>query len=144
MDSDADAGTFSELAAGEAAWLQDLLVALKALSVDVTPDGLSRFFDEEWLLWHGLPADQRPDPNPVINRVGAGLGVVLGTRLDFWWEVFTDRQGADLALRGEPGAFTLFPMSSVAKRWVEGKLGWIPPYIDSAVTTVREARSSTT
>lgn len=140
MDQE-DAGNFSEINEGEAAWLHGLLEELRDLDVEVSPHGLSRYVDDEWRVWNEMVPDQRPDPNPVINRVGAGLGVLLGGRLDLEWQVFTDRQGSDLAVRGEPSGFTFFPMSSVAKRWVDGELGWVEPYVEWAERTVREARS---
>lgn len=138
---DEDAGSFSEINAGEAAWLHSLLEELRDLEVDVSPAGLSRYVDDEWRAWNATSPDRRSDPNPVINRVGAGLGVLLGGRLDLEWRVFTDRHGSDLAVRGEPGGFTFFPMSSVAKRWTEGELDWVEPYMEWAERTVRDARS---
>lgn len=140
MDPD-DAGAFSEINAGEAAWLNGLLEGLRDLDVEVSPHGLSRYVDGEWRVWNEMVPDQRPDPNPVINRVGAGLGVLISGRLDLEWQVFTDRQGSDLAVRGEPGGVAFFPMSSVAKRWVDGELGWVEPYVQLAESIVRQARS---
>jgi hypothetical protein len=43
--------------------------------------------------------------------------------------------------RGERGAFTFFPMSSLAKWWPDGELGWVEPYVEWAEHAVHEARS---
>lgn len=67
--------------------------------------------------------------------------MVLGGRLDLEWQVFTDHEGSDLVVSGEPGAITLFPISSVAKRWAEGELDWVEPYVEWAGHAVHEARS---
>ncbi|MDH6180364.1 hypothetical protein M2152_000546 [Microbacteriaceae bacterium SG_E_30_P1] len=134
--------TFSELNEAESAWLASLLDELVAAGIDLSPEDLSQYFDNEWGAWAALAEDARPDPSATITRIGAGVGAVVAERLGFGWGVVTDEYGSDLAIRGEIRELTFFPISSVAKRWMSGDLGWIVPFVNWAITSVEDARST--
>lgn len=123
-------------------WLGGLLGELAVAGVELTPEGLSSYFDNEWRAWAALAEGTGYDPSAVITRIGAGLGSLLTEKLGFGWGVVTDEYGSDLAVRGDIRDLTFFPISSVAKRWTNGELRWIVPFVNWAITSVDEARAS--
>lgn len=127
--------TLSALAAEEEAWLQQLRDEIATAGVAGTSESLSDYFDAQRLKWQWNST--AVDANRVINQVGVGLGDILVAGLDLQWCVYTDAQGSDLAVVGSRDDFTLFPVSSVAKRWLDGEREWIPAFVDWAASNRR-------
>lgn len=56
------------------------------------------------------------------------------------WLVVTDELGTALVVKSEPHDLTFFRMSSAAKRWTDGELSWIMPFVDFAAAEVSRVR----
>lgn len=123
-----------EINAAEAAWLQQLLDELLAQGVNpVDIHALGRYYDTTYATWAAADPSLREDPNAVVNRVGAGLGEHLRTRLPLRWVVVTDEYGTDMCVHGQPGDVVIAPMSMVGKRWSDGVTGFLPDLADTVV-----------
>ncbi len=125
--------------AGEKLWIADNLQALDELGVNVADiASLSHAYDEHFESWASDTPDERLDPNPLINMFGIGLGEHFVRSTGLQWVVISDEQGTDLAVRhpSGPGQSTLFPISSVAKRWVEGSTGFMTSFVSEATKRV--------
>lgn len=129
---------FSELNADERSWLDSLVAELASENVGIAPEELAAYFDEQWQSWTATAVEDRADPNPIVNRIGAGLGEYLAAEMGLRWMVITDDFGSDLVVRREASNLVLFPMSSVAKRWESGELGWLDPFAQWVITQSRD------
>jgi hypothetical protein len=129
---------FSELTLAETAWLDDLLAGLRRDGVDpLDLDALTRYYDDNYAAWLAS-GRQSPDPNLIINRVGAGLGECLRSRLPLQWVVVTDQWGTDLAVHGHPGNVVMTPMTMIGKRWSDGETGFVADLARGAVEAAAE------
>jgi Domain of unknown function (DUF3806) len=129
--------TIEELNECERSWVESLLDALREAGVDVTdPASLGGFFDDALAAWRARPERDRPDPNPLINLIGAGLGQHLADRCGLRWVIAGDEHGTELALHRADNDILLFPANAVAKRWVDGTAGFIPPFVADVATQI--------
>lgn len=121
-----------DLNPAEAAWLDELRGTLPGGSGLLEPAAIGRLFDDALDGWLATPPTERQDPNVVINAVGVAVGDAVCARVPgARWAVVVDAAGSDLAIvLPPPDDVTVFPTSSVAKRWTEGERGWIPQFID--------------
>ncbi|MDO5094670.1 MAG: DUF3806 domain-containing protein, partial [Propionibacteriaceae bacterium] len=108
--------TLIPLNEAEAAWLAGLSKSLSDRGIQDLA-ALSAFFATQKEAWLALPADERPDPNPLINSVGAAVGDHLVAELGMEWMVASDEHGVEAAVVGQPGDVLVYPMNAVAKRW---------------------------
>jgi hypothetical protein len=121
----------SDLNPAEAAWLDELREVLAQGAGPLEPAMISDLFDAMLDDWLATPVPKRPDPNSVINAIGVALGDAVCARVPgARWVVVADPAGTDLAIVLPPQDVTVFPTSSVAKRWTAGERGWIPDFID--------------
>ncbi len=121
----------SDLNPAEAAWLDGLRGVLSDGDGALEPAMISNLFDEMLDDWLATPAAERKDPNAVINAIGVAVGDAVCARVPgARWAVVADDSGTDLAIVLPPGDTTIFPTSSVAKRWSDGERGWVPAFID--------------
>jgi hypothetical protein len=126
----------------ERAWLASLLAELHVEGVEIERDSLSRYFDRQRHGWFATRPRKRPDPNPIINRTGAGLGELLIQSSDLRWVVITDEYGTEMAVHGEVGDILLFPMNAVGKRWVDDDRVTLAAFVDEASRSVQDVRAS--
>ena len=108
--------TLTPLNEAEATWIAGLIQSLNDRGI-YDLDALSEFFATQKEAWLALPADERPDPNPLINSVGATVGDHLVAELGMEWVVASDEHGVEAAVVGQPGDVLVYPMNAVAKRW---------------------------
>lgn len=127
--------TIDDLTAAEQQWLQALLSTVDASGVRDAA-GLCAFFEQARDAWWDLPADERPDPNPLINAVGAGVGRLLVDDLGLRWALVTDRHGSELGVVGDP-ELVVYPTAAVAQRW-SGESSTLEEYLVQVSSTVRE------
>ena len=119
-----------------------MLAELHADGVEIERDALSQYFDRLRHGWFATRRRKRPDPNPIINRTGAGLGELLIKALGLRWVVVTDEYGTEMAVHGDAGNIVLFPMNAVGKRWVDDDRASLAAFIDEASRSVRDVRAS--
>jgi hypothetical protein len=131
-----------ELNQAERAWIANLLAELQADGVGIERDALSRYFGQLRAGWFATRRRKRPDPNPIINRTGAGLGELLIHSLGLRWVVVTDEHGTEMAVHGDVGDIVLFPMNAVGKRWVDDDRASLGAFIDQASQSVRDVLAS--
>jgi hypothetical protein len=131
-----------ELNEAERAWIASLLAELHADRVEIERDSLSEYFDRLRHGWFSTRRRKRPDPNPIVNRTGAGLGDLLVRSLGLRWAIVTDEYGTEMAVHGDVGDILLFPMNAVGKRWVDDDRGSLATFIDEASRSVLEVRAA--
>ena len=125
----------------ELEWIADNLARLRSDGVDIADAiSLGGYFDRAYREWAAFPESLRDDPNPVITRVGIGVGEHLRQRTGLEWAIETDEYGTELALIGEPGNVLIFPPNLVAKRWSDEGVGVLPGLIDMVLGTVDDLR----
>jgi hypothetical protein len=128
-----------ELSADERAWIDAHLVGMREANVDVNdPASLGALFDEALAAWYAQPEQDRPDPNPLINSLGVGLGQCIVARTDLRWVIATDENGTDLALHRIANDVLVFPANAVAKRWSARVSGFIPAFVDELTSALDE------
>jgi hypothetical protein len=118
-----------DLSHAETAWLQQQRDAARTLGEQAglagdpiaVCDGLIR-------CWHA--ASSRPDPNPIVNAAGVAVGDVLAREFGLEWKIITDSFGTDMGLWRARGSIILAPTSSVAKRFADGKDGFLPALLE--------------
>lgn len=121
-------------------WIADLIQWFRELGVADDLDGLSEFFAKQKQAWLALPDNDRPDPNPLINSIGAIIGNLLVSRLDMQWVVASDEYGTEVAVVGQPGDILIYPMNAVAKRWTGESEATIADLVDWLAAKVIEVR----
>lgn len=131
-----------ELNEAERAWIASLLAELHANRVEIERDSLSEYFDRLRHGWFATRPRKRPDPNPIVNRTGAGLGDLLVRSLGLRWAIVTDEYGTEMAVHGDVGDILLFPMNAVGKRWVDDDRVSLAAFIDEASRSVLEVRAA--
>ncbi|MFT3832565.1 MAG: DUF3806 domain-containing protein [Micropruina sp.] len=126
--------TYSELTAAEQAWLTELTTRGRAMGA--TPDdprSIGGLFDGAVAAVES--GSQPPEiGNDVVNLVAAVLGEHLRSAGGFEWRIVTDELGSDLCLHNPGTSYTLFPQSSVAKRWEQRERNWVVPFCDWALS----------
>ena len=131
-----------ELNEAERAWIASLLAELHANRVEIERDSLSEYFDRLRHGWFATRPRKRPDPNPIVNRTGAGLGDLLVRSLGLRWAIVTDEYGTEMAVHGDVGDILLFPMNAVGKRWVDDDRVSLAAFVDEASRSVLEVRAA--
>jgi hypothetical protein len=118
---------------GERGWVRANLDALEAAGVDVhDPRSLGSFYDQEFLAWSALPDDARPDPNPIVNMIGIGLGECLNARIGSSWMIAA-YPTAELVIHRAANNVVIHPPNMVGKRWSDGTVGFLPDLVDAVV-----------
>jgi hypothetical protein len=119
---------YSELSPSEREWLDAHVVRAREMGLDPgSQDSISEFFDTS--LDAVVRGEQPPDiANNVVNIVAVLLGEHLCSSTGLRWAIMNDEQGADLCVFDPATSWTLFPQSSVAKRWESGETEWVEPF----------------
>ncbi len=132
-----------ELNDAEHGWLAENLHELSEAGIDVRYfSSLGEYYDESLRQWTRVVEEDRADPNPVINRIGIGLGQHILEATGLHWVGVTDEYGTDIAIHGQPGNILLYPTNSVAKRWTAGEFGFIPQFVQQSIQTVTRMRQT--
>lgn len=127
----------------ELAWIGEHLNVLAEAGVDVAnARQLSAHYDALLADWLSVSEHQRPDPNPLINLIGLGLGECLTRQTGLSWVVASDDAGTEIALYGQVGDVLIYPTNAVAKRWVAGQAGFIPGFVEQALRSVAAFRNA--
>lgn len=129
--------TVDNFSESETEWVAQLIAALPPDVVAGGAKSVSAYFVKEREAWTTLPDDERPDPNPLINAVGAAIGNELVHELGLKWVVASDESGTEAALFGQPGEVLLYPMNAVAKRWTGDSSGSLEAYYKGVIKQVR-------
>lgn len=74
----------------------------------------------------------------MVNRIGLGLGEHIRRRADMTWVVATDQFGSEVALHRTEGNVLIYPTNMLAKRWVAGEVGALPPLGQATVEAVHK------
>lgn len=127
--------TIEDLTEAEEQWLQALQRGLARMGVKDAAT-LCAVFMEARESWWDLPAADRPDPNPTINALGAGVGQLLVDDLGLRWALVTDEHGSELGVVGEHDLVVL-PTHAVAKRWASENRSSLEDYLGGVVEAVR-------
>lgn len=129
---------YSELSEAENAWLIELVARAESVGASSDdPRSIGALFDDA--LSAVEQGQQPPDiGNDVVTVVAAALGEHLRRACGMEWRIVIDELGSDLCLYKPESSYTLFPMSSVAKRWEAGERGWIVSFCDWARARVAE------
>jgi hypothetical protein len=128
--------TIEDLTEAEEQWLRALQRALGQMGVKDAAT-LCAVFSEARESWWDLPVQERPDPNPTINALGAGVGQLFVDDLGLRWALATDQHGSELAVVGEPG-LVLYPTNAVAKRWTGENQSTLEDYLGGVAEAVRD------
>lgn len=121
----------------ELMWLQEMRYHLRtpnepALEVEQ----LSKTYNEYCTAWIGNPAHDRWDKTFAVTSIGIAIGdILVETCLNCNWMVSDTEQGPVFGVRNETARATYFPIDAVNRRWVAGKLDWIPGFIKNALST---------
>lgn len=132
-------GKAHPLSEAEEEWMGNLYgFVLKAAGAS---DGLSieqlqDFYDS----WIETGEPQVEDPNIMINAAGVALGQLLSESLQIDWCIYEDQYGTDLALHTPANDVTLFPLSSVAKRFERRETSFLVGLYHGMVNQVNELR----
>lgn len=100
---------------------------------------LGAHFDQQLQRWSRAAS---VDPNPLINRIGSGLGEQLVRRAGLRWVVASDAQGTEIAVHGQPGDILLYPTNIVAKRWVANEYGFLPALVTAVLERLGQIRDT--
>lgn len=120
-----------DLRSSELKWLDEQRAALGKLGqlAGVAPGtDLLRTADAVIVYWHSQPESARPDPNEVVNAAGVALGDALAKAHGLEWKIVTDAYGTDMGLwwnDGDGKVLSLAPTHSVAKRFADGRSGYV-------------------
>lgn len=133
----ADNTTYTDLNDAERQWIQDLTQPLIDGEVAGSPKEISDYFAFAKAEWHQMAESQRPDPNQLINAIGAMVGVMLAERANLEWKVGADEHGTDLALCHRDAEIVLWPINAVAKRWMSPDNEDLESFINESVATVK-------
>jgi hypothetical protein len=129
------------------AWVDQHVSAAKATLAaagldetgELSPEALDRLYAE--LSTELRRSDAGHDAvNEVVTTVGLAFGQVLADRLDLQWVVVSDGESAEIALRGVPGDFLVFPTHLVAARWESGETDFLVATFEDARTHIAELR----
>lgn len=63
--------------------------------------------------------------NALVNAVGIAFGEHLARAGNLDWVIATDAKGSDLALHSQYGDTLVYPANAIAKRVVEGEMGFV-------------------
>lgn len=132
---------YSELTSAENTWLTDLTTRAQSMGASSdSPESIGMLFDGALAA---VEQGQQPPEigNDVVTVVAAVMGEHLRATCGLEWRIVTDELGSDLCLYQPESSYTLFPMSSVAKRWEAHEKGWVVPFCAWAQERVAEASS---
>jgi hypothetical protein len=82
------------------------------LSEISSPVTLDEYFQ---LALNGLHSGELAE-NDIVTMFGVGFGQYLEEKTDYYWVVFSDKYGTDLALKNLNNGNIVFPISSTRKR----------------------------
>jgi hypothetical protein len=124
-------------------WIGEHLRVLAEAGVDIgDPRQLGARYDALLADWLSMPEPDRPDPNPMINLMGLGLGEHIARRSGLSWVVASDEHGTEIALHGRVGDVLIYPTNAVAKRWVAGEVGFLPGFVEQVLQSVAGFRDA--
>jgi|GEM_PF-2063350 len=124
----------------ELMWLEEMRSHLKLPTAPrLTAKELSEVYDAYCTAWHAHSRRNKWDHFFVATAVGIGIGdlLVLGST-DCKWVVSEDGKDITYAVRDEAHRATYFPIDAVNRRWLAGKLEWIPDFVDNALASFTE------
>ncbi len=92
--------------------------------------------------WAQQPADQRGDPNAVVNALGLAFGQHLVNAADLEWVVVSDAQGTEIAVHGQPADILIFPTNATAKRFESKEFDFFARLFSQMVDDIARLRSA--
>lgn len=130
---------YSALTDAERAWLMELTARAQSMGASSdSPESIGLLFDSA--LAAVEQGHQPPEiGNDVVTVVAAAMGEYLRAKCGLEWRIVTDELGSDLCLYDAVSSYTLFPMSSVAKRWESHEKEWVVAFCEWARVKVSGA-----
>ena len=125
----------------EQAWVASLLAEGERLGMTASPESLQDFFNQHRTRWWSLPEGERPDPNPIINVMGAVMGRFLVERGGLEWSLVSDQYGTELATTDMTHSLIVFPVNGVAKRWTGENQTTLPEYFSLVLERIQHVRN---
>ncbi|WP_435298610.1 DUF3806 domain-containing protein [Timonella sp. A28] len=118
----------------EIMWLEEMRYHLKSpQDPQLTPEQLSKLYDQYCQAWHGHSRRHKWDHKFVVTSIGITLGDILVSLSDHNTWVVSENNGSNTyVVRDKKHCATYFPIDAVTRRWVAGKLEWIPGFIENA------------
>jgi len=117
---------------GEQQRVEALIRSLRSSGVDTDdPRSLGSAYDAGFMAWTVRPHPSREDAQPLITRVGIGMGQHLVDNARLSWCMAGDR----LAVTSSTDQPLIRPVDLVAERWQRGELGWVADWL---IETKRE------
>ena len=126
----------------EHAWVASLLAEGERLGMAASPESLQDFFNQHRTRWWSLPEGERPDPNPIINVMGAVMGRFLVERGGLEWSLVSDQYGTELATTDMTHSLAVFPVNGVAKRWTGENQTTLPEYLSLILERIQHVRNT--
>jgi len=127
-------------------WIQENVNRFKCLLNKESGGKINLYeLDEAFSNWMRSHDAEKEDPNPMINMFGIVFGHYIIDDIGLEWVIVSDDIGTDLAVHGESGSVLIYPLSFVAKRYVNKQTGFFSlfyPEIKKDVERFRIQKSS--
>ena len=81
--------------------------------------------DEVVRAWHASSPESRPEPDEIVNCLGAVLGDQLCEKFGLSWALCEDESGTDFCAFRVKNDVAVFPMDAIAKRLEELPEGFV-------------------
>lgn len=126
---------FREPTIAELMWMEEMRSHLKLPTAPrLTAQELGKEYDAYCTAWHGHSRRNKWDHFYVATSVGIGIGdLLVENSEDCSWVVLEDGGNVTYAVRDAARRATYFPIDAVNRRWVAGKLEWIPDFVTNAL-----------
>lgn len=122
------------LTGAERDWIDANLIALADEGVDVRDSrSVGSYYDQEFLAWSVTSEDKRPNPNPIINKIGIGLGACLNNVIGTTWAIAAEESGKELVVYRLANNVLIYPPNAVAKRWLDGHVGFVSDFVRGVI-----------
>ncbi len=87
--------------------------------------------DTTYSIWMSERSHSDEGFEANLDAFAFAFGQYLVDRLGMQWVVVSDREGAELAVRGQPGAIVIYPWTLVRKRFAARQTGFFQTtYVD--------------
>ena len=105
-----------EPTSAEVNWIDEHLRIVREMSKE---EITATVLDSLWEPWINGWEPGMEDPNLFINAFGLAFGQILADRLRLEWKLVEDEHGSEIALYGSSGEILIFPINTIAKRFVD-------------------------
>lgn len=129
------------LTEAEVDWVRSTIAALAEQHVQVDDiDDIGRHYDELLTVWLRIRAEERPDPNALIDGIGLAFGQFLADRAGLEWAVAFGASGPELALHRTQGEVQLYPTRMVTEQWAARETQVLPALAYATLQSLQGSR----